>query len=689
MCKRGLSVDLRNVLHKAKTTRLPFSKEGIVLEADGVKKIVTLEVIPILNTISLYYLILFKNTSILPSVTGKTSKGKAKLNEQYARALQLEEELSQTREDMRTITEDQEAGNEELLSANEELLSGSEELRSLNEELEISKEELQSTVEELSVANQELSFRNDELVYARKYLEAIIGTISDPLIVLNRELQVKSANDAFYRFFNLLEKETVGRNLHELDSRHWNVADLKTLLDGIFGGALDAASHEFKLISKKMGEHILSIKGQKIIRGETSEELLLVILEDITERKNYEKLLSAQVEYARLVLNSSPMITSTASADGYVTYSNKFFLDYAGLTLEQAVSQGWGAVTHPDQDEEITKAWMQAVAHVSEFKMEMLLKRHDGMYRWHLSHALPIRDNEGVLTSWVCTSADIHDQKMFSQELERQIAERTQVLKDTNHQLEHSNKNLEQFAFIASHDLQEPLRKIQTFVGILLDNFKDQLQKDGQNLLDKIQAATKRLSALIHDVLRFSRISRFENGFVMTDMNRILADVIADFSLLIEEKRVEIKADVLPTAELIPIQINQLFYNLLSNALKFSKADERPFITITSRKLLLVEALKYPELNPKINYFEIVVADNGIGFEEDYKEKIFEIFQRLHNQSEYTGTGMGLALCKRIVLNHNGLIFAESKTGIGSLFRIILPLNDHHPAFELLPGYQE
>jgi two-component system CheB/CheR fusion protein len=175
MAKNGLSVDLRNALHRAKANRQPFIKEGIVLEIAGLKKLVTIEVIPILNTINIYYLIQFKNTSVVSSVKDSTApKGKVKNHAKESRAQQLEKELSQTREDMRTITEDQEAGNEELLSANEELLSGSEELRSLNEELEISKEELQSTVEELSVSNQELSFRNDELTYSRKYAEAII-----------------------------------------------------------------------------------------------------------------------------------------------------------------------------------------------------------------------------------------------------------------------------------------------------------------------------------------------------------------------------------------------------------------------------------------------------------------------------------------------------------------------------------
>ena len=186
---------------------------------------------------------------------------------------------------------------------------------------------------------------------------------------------------------------------------------------------------------------------------------------------------------------------------------------------------------------------------------------------------------------------------MFSQELERQISERTQALKESNIELEHSNKNLEQFVFIASHDLQEPLRKIQTFSNMLAENSKEQLSVDGRKLLDKIHASSARLSVLIHDVLNFSRIKHTENAFQRTDLNKILADVLEDFSLLIEEKKATVNTSILPSIEVIPIQINQLFYNLLNNSLKFINKTESPVIRISSRNLARVEVLKFPDLN--------------------------------------------------------------------------------------------
>jgi two-component system CheB/CheR fusion protein len=210
MAREGLSFELRNALHKAKTARKPFTKEGIPI-GDG-KKSVTVEVIPLLNAIDLHFLILSKDYEEVSStryqVPGKDKKEQTKkINDaKDARIQQLEKDVSQAREDMRTITEDQEAANEELQSANEELLSGSEELQSLNEELETSKEELQSTNEELITVNQELFDRNEQYNRSRTYAEAIVTTIHEPLLVLNYNFSIRSANQAFYSIFSLTEK---------------------------------------------------------------------------------------------------------------------------------------------------------------------------------------------------------------------------------------------------------------------------------------------------------------------------------------------------------------------------------------------------------------------------------------------------------------------------------------------------
>jgi two-component system, chemotaxis family, CheB/CheR fusion protein len=690
MAKHGLSVDIRTALHKAKTSRKPFTKEGITLETSNGRKLLTLEVTPILNTINTYYLILFRNTSFLPSAPARhTRAGKIQSTSHESRANRLERELLQTREDMRVIVEDQDSGNEELLSTNEELLSGSEELRSLNEELEISKEEMQSTVEELSVANQELSFRNDELTYFRQYSEAIITTISQPLIVLDKELQIKTANAAFYKSFEVREKELLNKPFYEIDDSQWNITELRNLLSRTLSDSSFHVSYELKQDFRRIGQRVLLLTARKVVNESNSEQLILLIIEDITDRKVLEESIRSKAAYARTTLDSNPTITVTASAKGEITYFNKFFLDYAGIGLDDALMSGWGGVTHPTKKEEVGKAWTDAIAAGLPFYKELFLRRNDGSYRCHMAHAIPLMGQDGAIASWVCSASDIHDQRMFTDELEKQIGERTQALNDSNNALSHSNRNLEQFAFIASHDLQEPLRKIKMFTNMLSLNYLDALPREGKTLIEKIHAASTHLSTLIRDVLQFSRIENSESAFVTTDLNAIVKNVIGDFALLISEKNAIVQADNLPPVEVIPIQMSQLFYNLLSNSLKFCSHTEQPKITIGFRNLAHVEVLKKPTLNPKLKYFEILFADNGIGFDERYSEKIFEIFQRLHHHDHYSGTGIGLALCKKIIENHRGLIFAESHEQAGSLFHIILPLNDHHPVFELLPGYVE
>jgi two-component system CheB/CheR fusion protein len=689
MAKYGLSLELRNILHKVKTTREPFLKEGISLRLKGWKKLVTIEVIPLLNTINLYYLILFKNTEEILELKAETKPGtrEIKSHPQEVRALQLEKELSQTREDMRTITEDQEAGNEELLSANEELLSGSEELRSLNEELEISKEEMQSTVEELSVANQELAFRNDELNRSHKYAEAIVTTIREPLIVLDRDLKVKSANASFYKTFQRTEKETEGKLFYELDNNQWDIPELRKILARTLDENTFYESYEVKRTFTSIGKRTMLLNSRKIVSEVNNEHLILLAIEDVTEQKRLEDQLKKSADYVKGILESSPQMTSTASSDGQATYFNQYFLDYSGLTLVEALASGWQGLVPPAAVEEVSQAWEHSIATGEKFYKELQFRRHDGMYRWHISRAIPIRNSEGLITSWVGTASDIHQQKMFSEELEKQVIERTLTLKETNINLEHSNKNLEQFAFIASHDLQEPLRKIRTFAGMLADNFSEHLPDQAKKLLKGIFGSSERMTALIEDVLNFSRIENSKNVYIPTDLNTIVEDVLNDFASLITEKSAVIKIDSLPTTDVIPLQMVQLFYNLFSNSLKFTRQDVPPVISVTFKTLTPDEVAKDAELDQQFSYGEILFSDNGIGFEQKYKEKIFLIFQRLHTKDKFAGTGIGLALCRKVMTNHGGKIVAEGRENEGASFRIILPLNIKRPVVEYLPGY--
>lgn len=556
MVRHGLAFELRNVLHKAKTDHQPVVKEGIPLVSAEKQRLVTIEVIPLLHTVEGYYLILFRDTVNDTSRADPDGMAKGTASDDTAeneRIRQLERELAQLREDMRSITEDQEAVNEELQSANEELLSGSEELQSLNEELETSKEEIQSTNEELTTLNQELFDRNDQLNVARLYTESIVATIREPLIILDKDMRVRTANRSYYTKFMTSDEETEGRSFYELGNGQWNIPALRLILENSLSAEGRVSDVEIKHKFEDIGERVLLLNACQIARKDSAELLILLAFEDVTHVRNREDDLVA-----------------------------------------------------------------------------------------------------------------------FSRELENKVEERTASLKESNNSLKQSNDSLEQFATIASHDLQEPLRKIQTFSALLHQRHSEEMGVEAAQLVSKISVSAQRMSGLIHDVLNFSTVLD-ASVFERVDLNVILQNIMSDFDMQIEQKGAVITHDELPVIQAVPLQMNQLFYNLIGNALKFSRAEVAPVIHISYRMMTADEVQKYSSLAGDSPYCEIVFSDNGIGINEKFSEQIFLIFQRLNTREHFEGTGIGLALCKRIVSNHRGEIHVHSTEGLGTQFHVLLP----------------
>jgi PAS domain S-box-containing protein len=282
---------------------------------------------------------------------------------------------------------------------------------------------------------------------------------------------------------------------------------------------------------------------------------------------------------------------------------------------------------------------------------------------------------------------DITLQKNIEFELENQVQVRTEELQATNEELEttneelaetidnlnRSNDELSQYAYIASHDLQEPLRKIQVFSGILEN--QDGLTDQNRKMVGKISQSSNRMTMLIKDLLEFSKIQSPDKLSHPVDLSVILHEVINDFELIIQEKQADIRVlSVLPTLDVVSLQMNQLFYNLINNALKFVDHGERPVIEISSRTIDHQEVRQHlPRASESNTYYDITIRDEGIGFDVKFSEQIFEVFKRLHGRDVYPGSGIGLALCKKIVTNHGGILYAESELGHGSAFHIILP----------------
>lgn len=284
----------------------------------------------------------------------------------------------------------------------------------------------------------------------------------------------------------------------------------------------------------------------------------------------------------------------------------------------------------------------------------------------------PYRNPDGNITGIMAVATEVTEQVKAHQRVEELVLERTRELKESNQSLQRSNNELAQFAYIASHDLQEPARKISTFTEMLQHNLK-QIDPRSKNLLDKIDRASGRMLSLIRDILSYSQLAKEIQKTKTINLNDVVDGIRNDFELLIEEKGASLTSDNLPVVQGVPVQINQLFANLISNGLKFNDKGRNPKINIRCTELLPEEVRMNQQLVDGRVYYRISFQDNGIGFSQKNARQIFDIFQRLHAKTDYEGTGIGLAMCKKIAQNHQGDIFAESVEGEGSTFHVLLP----------------
>jgi signal transduction histidine kinase len=284
----------------------------------------------------------------------------------------------------------------------------------------------------------------------------------------------------------------------------------------------------------------------------------------------------------------------------------------------------------------------------------------------------PYRGVDGVILGVLVVTIDVTEQVIARHKIEEIVAERTKELAAANDSLQKSNAALEQFAYIASHDLQEPVRKVSTFAQ-MLESSLGKTDERSEGYLKKIRNSAARMLTLIKDVLAYSELSTVSQPLGKVSLQQIVADIIVDFEVLAEQKQATISFTNLPEINGISLQLSQLFGNLISNALKYNRPDVPPVITITAVMLPEQERSRFPSLQEHTRYYKIEVADNGIGFSNEYAAQIFHIFQRLHGNKQYEGTGIGLAICQKVVANHHGAIYASSELGKGSRFTVILP----------------
>jgi hypothetical protein len=401
---------------------------------------------------------------------------------------------------------------------------------------------------------------------------------------------------------------------------------------------------------------------------------VMAVAMDVTEQVRARiKVEESQKEF-QFVTDFMPQMIWVTRPDGYHYYYNKQWYDYTGLTFEETKGDGWNSVFHPDDQQRAWKVWRHSLKTGEPYEIEYRGRRHDGEYRWFLGRALPLKDEEGRITKWFGTCTDIDDQKKAAEIMERRIQERTEELQKSNQELSRSNVNLEEFAYAASHDLKEPMRKIQMFSGRLTDRLLDRLDEEEKGYLNRIMKATDRMNTLIDDLLMYSHVSRGAVLEESIDLNKKVQSVLEDLELEIEEKKATIQVGQLPTFKGNRRQLQQLFQNLIGNAIKYHRPGVDPVVNISCQVTDGNDQM-HPLLTKAEGqqFYLIEVSDNGIGFEPEDADRIFNVFTRLHGNAEYKGTGVGLSIARKVVENHGGYIWATSKPGDGATFKVLLP----------------
>ena len=676
MAKPGLAFELRNILHKAKKEKTTITKENFPIQAKDTLSTIAIEAIPLPNTIEPHYLILFHEEPALKETSADENRLPESQSRKKGADLQvehLERELAQAREDMRSITEDQEAANEELQSANEELLSSSEELQTLNEELETGKEELQSTNEELIVLNQELISSNELLTHARDFAENIIRTIRHPLLVLDKNLRVKNANSSFYKTFETNELETEGKLIYDLGNRQWNIPQFRSLLEEILPLKSSISDLEVSSTFPRIGERIMLLNARELKSNNGDERLILIAIEDITEKNQAIREIEERENRISTIFEAAPDAIISLDYDGHIINWNmkaeKIFgwtkSEIAGRTITQTIIPGYDHEMLIKEYKEFVKTGESNMLYKS---IEMGAIRKDG-HKLPIELKLSVSSTPGKLIVFIAFLRDITNRKNN----EAQLKSRAEQIMEKNRELQKMNKELEAFTYISSHDLQEPLRKIQTYAGRILEKEHEQLSESGKDMFNRMREASRRMQTLIQELLAFSRISAAERKFEPTNFNELLEEVKEEFKEVIKEKKVTIEMTELCEVKAIRFQLRQLLHNLIGNSIKFSKPDT-PLRILIKSEMAKGADLPNPMLPANKEFCHITIIDNGIGFDNQFSNKIFEVFQKLHGKEEYPGTGIGLAVVKKIIENHEGFITASSELGKGARFDIYIPV---------------
>lgn len=472
-------------------------------------------------------------------------------------------------------------------------------------------------------------------------LGAIVDSSDDAIISKNLDATITSWNKSAERVFGYTASETIGQPVTILIPPD-RLDEEPQILDRLKRG--ERVDHFETVRKTKDGRLIdisLTISPVKDRRGNIIGASK--IARDVTERRRMEEALRASQASFRQLADSMPHLVWTARPNGYLDYYNERWYEFTGFSREDSSERIWERIVHPDDLQRVGRAWEEALDTGKPFTVECRLWDRAGeRWRWFLGRALPVSDVQGNIVKWFGSRTDIDDQKQAEDDLRN------------------ANADLEQFAFSATHDLQEPLRAIKIYSELLTKICGSTMQGEGQQYLGHLRSGASRMETLVRDLLSYTKVSKFEKPEVAADAAEALKLSLANLSNVVQEAGADITSDPLPSVCMHSAHLQQLFQNLIGNAIKYRSPDRRPLVHVSAER--------------HGDAWVFAVSDNGIGIAPNYSETIFGLFKRLHTNDEYSGTGIGLAICRRIVDRYHGRIWVESELGEGSTFRFTFPI---------------
>ena len=690
MARPEITFELRNAIHHAIKTKQPVSKTGIEMnpEKHGTAiRVVNLEVAP--------FKIEGEEPMLMVVFTGQTmellhqpSSG-AKNNSiaKDRRIKKLEEELAAARSAMNSITHDQEAANEELQSANEEIVSTNEELQSLNEELETSKEEIESTNEELSTTNHELLARNQQVEELYTYYESILSTIQEPLLILDKQMRIKSANKSFHKTFHVSEEETVGVSLFKLGNNQWNIPALRELLDDIVPKNIRFHNFEVDHIFPVIGHKVMLLNAHRIIKQSHNEELIVLTIHDITEAKKAATELKEEENQILAVKLESDKKAFKLFEDSIKRYSmilmqSPFaFAILKGKTMvidlaNKSVKELWGKGKQiegkpifevlPEIKDGPIPALLDEVytsgIPFQGYEMLVPLLRKGKLDNVYFNFVYqPYYEADKTISGVTVIAYEVTEHMLAK----NQLVEAKLHAEEKTRIAEEATKSKQQFLSNMSHEIRTPMNAIIGFTSLIM---KTELSAKQKEYLSAIKISGDALIVLINDILDLAKVDAGKMTFEKKPfkMRVSITSMLHLFDSKIKENNTALETEydnAIPEVLLGDAKrLHQIILNLLSNAVKF-----------TSGGKISVDVRLLNEDDEKVT-IEFSVADTGIGIPENKIDKIFENFQQVHTDTTkmYGGTGLGLAIVKQLVEAQGGSITVKSKMGLGTTFCFIM-----------------